>query len=403
MDKWEDWGLTPRGFRRPSYTELLDAFEYKARELFPARTNLTVRSPLGMLLRIFAWFTSLLFGVLEDVYNSRFADTAVGTSLFNLGRSIGQKLISNQRAKGYLEITGAPGIFIPAGWLAANTAGLQFVVAQDGTIGDSGVIVLPAQAVTPGEDSNLPPHTITTIVNPVIPAGVENVTNPNAFKGGRLRETDEQFRDRYYKTVDKAGGVNADAIRAAILQDVEGCIDAEVFENDTDFHDPVTGLPPHSIEAVVFGGLDQDIAAVIKERKAGGIETFGDIAVMVPSVSNRQLFEIRFNRPEPVPVWVQLWDLVTDSSFPNNGVDLVRSAVVDYIGSTTSGGVGIGESLRYKWLSAALVKGKRAVPGLRDFEMKISADGVTYGYANIPVSLRQKVVSDESKVIILGQ
>jgi len=248
MDKWDDWGLTPRGFRRPSYMELLDAFEYKARELFPARTNLTVRSPLGLMLRIFAWFTSLLFGVLEDVYNSRFVDTAVGTSLFNLGRIIGQRLLSNQRAKGYLRITGAPGIYIPEGWLASNQAGLLFVVVQDGTIGDTGMIDLAAQAIEPGEDGNLPPDTITTIVNPVIPAGVEKVTNPNKFAGGRLRETDEQFRDRYYKTVDKAGGVNADAIRAAILQDVEGCIDAEVFENDTDFYDEITGLPPHSIK-----------------------------------------------------------------------------------------------------------------------------------------------------------
>jgi len=66
MNTWDDWGLTPRGFRRPSYPELLDAFEYKARELFPARTNLTVRSPLGLMLRIFAWFTSLLFGVPND-------------------------------------------------------------------------------------------------------------------------------------------------------------------------------------------------------------------------------------------------------------------------------------------------------------------------------------------------
>ena len=30
MDEY-GWGLTSRGFRRPTYTELLDALEYKAR------------------------------------------------------------------------------------------------------------------------------------------------------------------------------------------------------------------------------------------------------------------------------------------------------------------------------------------------------------------------------------
>ena len=40
MDEY-GWGLTSRGFRRPTYTELLDALEYKARELWGAKANLT--------------------------------------------------------------------------------------------------------------------------------------------------------------------------------------------------------------------------------------------------------------------------------------------------------------------------------------------------------------------------
>ena len=29
----QEWGVTERGFHRPTYVELLDAIEYKAREL----------------------------------------------------------------------------------------------------------------------------------------------------------------------------------------------------------------------------------------------------------------------------------------------------------------------------------------------------------------------------------
>ena len=32
MARTTDWGLTDAGFRRPTYAELLDALEYKARE-----------------------------------------------------------------------------------------------------------------------------------------------------------------------------------------------------------------------------------------------------------------------------------------------------------------------------------------------------------------------------------
>ena len=58
MAKTTDWGLTDAGFRRPTYAELLDALEYKARELFGSKANLTVRSPLGIFLRIYAWPTA---------------------------------------------------------------------------------------------------------------------------------------------------------------------------------------------------------------------------------------------------------------------------------------------------------------------------------------------------------
>ena len=104
----EEWGVTERGFRRPTYVELLNAIEYKARELFGQRAVLTVRSPLGIFLRIFAWMLNILFALMEDVYNSRFVDTAVGTSLYNLGRAIGLSLLPAQKASGYVTFSGAP-------------------------------------------------------------------------------------------------------------------------------------------------------------------------------------------------------------------------------------------------------------------------------------------------------
>ena len=45
----DNWGLTDKGFYRPTYTVLLNALEYKARELYGDGINLTVRSPLGVL------------------------------------------------------------------------------------------------------------------------------------------------------------------------------------------------------------------------------------------------------------------------------------------------------------------------------------------------------------------
>lgn len=388
------WGLTSLGFRRPTYTELLDALEYKARELFGATANLTVRSPLGLFLRIFAWMLNILFSVLEDVYNSRFVDTAVGASLLNLGRAIGIRILSAQKATGYLTVTGPGGTVIPEGWLAETAAGIQFFAVAETVIGPEGKATVPARCVETGPAGNVAAGTITTITNPGAVAGLASVTNEKDFTGGRERETDEEFRDRYYKSVDYAGGVNADAIRAALLQRVGGILDAKVFENDSDQEDD-HGLPPHSIEAIAYGGLDADIAQVIYEELSGGIQTYGQQTVQIITESGGTK-AINFNRPNPVQVYVTVSDLVTSSSFPHDGKEQIKQAVIAFIGDRESGGVGIGETLYHQRLPAVIY----TVPGVLDFSVKLGTTQEEQSEQNIPVDNRSKVVTAEGQVVV---
>ena len=99
----EEWGVTERGFHRPTYVELLNAIEYKARELFGDRANLTVRSPLGLFLRVFAWILNILFSLMEDVYNSRFVDNAGAVN--SLARTDGQMIELRVSADEHLTMT----------------------------------------------------------------------------------------------------------------------------------------------------------------------------------------------------------------------------------------------------------------------------------------------------------
>lgn len=390
-----EWGLTERGFRRPTYTELLNALEYKARELFGSNANLTVRSPLGIFLRIFAWMLNILFSTIEDVYNSRFIDTAIGTSLYNLGRAIGLQLLPQQKASGYLKITGTPGVIVPAGFLAGTVTGIHYAVVSQGVIGADGTALLPAQATVAGPDGNADAGTVTIIVNPGIPEGITAVTNPVAMTGGRERETDEQFRDRYYQSVDFAGGVNADAIAAEILQYVEGVYSAVCYENDTDETDS-SGMPPHSVEAVVYGGLDSDVAQAIYRRKAAGIQTHGTSSVEVIGNSG-QTYNISFSRPSLVPVWIKITDLVVDEDrFPSGGMDQIKAALSEYIGSDETGGLSIGETVYYVQLPQRI----NGVPGVVDYKLQTSANGTTYGDLNITIGARQKAYTDDDHISI---
>ncbi len=392
MAKATDWGLTDAGFRRPTYAELLDSLEYKARELFGAKANLTVRSPLGIFLRIFAWVLNLLFSTIEDVYNSRFIDTAVGSSLYNLGRAIGLQLLGAQKSVGYLRFEGDDGVFVPEGFLAETTAGIQYVTIKSGVI-QNGFIVLPATAAISGPSGNTAEHTISTITNPK--SGITAVTNEQPFEGGRNTETDAEFRERYYLSVDFAGGVNIDAIVAEIYESVEAVIAVTGEENCSDFQS-ANGLPPHSIEIVAYGGLDEKIAAAILKRKAAGIQTYGNVTIPVVSASG-QIYDVSFSRPTPVNVWVRITKLVTDSHFPLDGLEQIKQNLVSYIGGNTQTGLNIGQPV----ICVALPTEVFRVPGVVDFTLQISSDGEHYSWNNVEIAAREKAVIEESMVDIV--
>lgn len=190
------------------------------------------------------------------------------------------------------------------------------------------------QALENGTEYNTPAGSVTMIVNPESVPGVISVTNDADIIGGRERENDQEYRQRYYDSVDYSGGVNADAIRAALLQDVSGIYTAYVYENDTDIYDDTYNLPPHSIEAVVYGGLDEEIAKVIYDRKAGGIQTTGKESVSILTTSKQEI-AIQYSRPELVPVYIQITNLITNSNF--EGPDTIVQALMNYIGGSANG------------------------------------------------------------------
>ncbi|MBR1868748.1 MAG: baseplate J/gp47 family protein [Bacteroidales bacterium] len=391
MAKATDWGLTDAGFRRPTYSELLDSLEYKARELFGTKANLTVRSPLGVFLRIYAWALNLVFSTLEDVYDSRFIDTAVGHSLYNLGRAIGLRLLGAQKAVGYLTFHGVDGTEVPEGFLAETTPGEQYVTVSSGVITD-GSVTLPATAAIPGPQGNVEAGQITLITNPK--TGIAEVENLSAFEGGRDTETDDEFRARYYESVDFAGGVNIDAVVAEIYESVEAVIAVIGDENDTD-EASEDGLPPHSIEIVAYGGLDEDIADAIYRRKAAGIQTYGNTSVPVLSASGKT-YEIRFSRPTPVPVWVKVTNLVTDSRFPLDGPEQIKASVASFIGGSVKGGLDIGQDVIQVAVPTEVLK----VSGVVDFDLLLSTDGENFSEDNVVIGYREKAVTDEGMVVV---
>ncbi len=390
----EKWGLTEWGFYRPTGVQILNALEYKGRELFGAKVNLTIRSPLGIILRILAYVIDTLFAALENVYNSRYADTAIGTSLYNLGRNIGLTLLPAGKARGYITITGEPGTIVKTGYLVGTPGGLHYTVMQECSIGAEGKVLALIQAVEAGKEYNTEAGTVTNIVNPESIQGIESIYNEAAIENGRERETDAEYRERYYASVDYAGGVNSDSIRAALMQEVDGLHTAYVYENDSDINDEEYGLPPHSIEAVVYGGLDEDIARVIYKEKAAGIQTVGSSMVQVLSQSDQKI-SIYFSRAELVGIYIKITKLKTDEKFGGN--DEIIRALMEYIGSDALGGLSIGKDVIYISLPGVIMD----VAGVVDFDLCIGKTVEEAQKENISIGIREKAFTGKEMVIFV--
>lgn len=389
----DDWGLNSTGFNRPSYQDILLQLEIRARELFGDKVQLFPQTFLGMLLRLFAWVGDRFFQLTEIVYNSRFVDTASGQPLYNLGAMMGLRRLSAAKAVGYATFTGDPLSIVPEGLMIGTITNVNYTTQESKQFNSEGKAMVLIMCTVEGEIGNVEANRITKIINPI--SSIKSVTNEKAISSGRFDETDEEFRDRYYLSMDKAGGVNTDAIRGAILQEVIGSVSCLVYENITDFYDD-KGLPPHSVNAIVHGGNDTDIAKTLFKWVGAGIETHGNTEIAVMSLS-KQAIPIRFSRPEPIMIEINIEDLLTDSSFPNDGYDLIKQSLISYIGNDEVGGISVGENVIYNRIPCRVI----SVTGVIDANIQIKTTTQDHWHKNnIHVNSDQKAMTNESLIQI---
>ena len=136
---------------------------------------------------------------------------------------------------------------------------------------------------------NLADGTITKIVS--IIDGFESVTNLVAPNLGRLAQTDSEARSSYINRLANRARGTVDSIVSVLYSDVDGVTFARGYQNDSDDTDSA-GRPPHSLEIVVQGGADNDVANVIWNNKAAGIRAYGSYYAYATDVSgNRQYVE----------------------------------------------------------------------------------------------------------------
>lgn len=365
--------LDKTGFKRKRFDDLFSEMEDKSKETFGDKINTSERSPLGIILRIFAWFLSKLWGTAEDVYNSGYINSAEGNSLDRLGPYVGITRVLDQYSVGTIQLIGTPGVTIAEGFQVATETQVYFETLEDATFDSSGKISVRIEAMESGQSSNVGVGTITVIVNPN--PDVTGVTNLQATTSGREKMTDAEFRDYFTQSVAGGGAATVDALIGALLR-VESVRSATVIQNYSSFMD-ASGRPPHSHQAYVLGGRDEDIAQAIFSTSAAGIESYGDIVKLVKDIGGYE-HEVKFSRAEEVALKVSV-DITKNEQYPANGDALIRSAIVLYIGGEDGGsyynGLSMGSPVIYKKIIAAVNK----IEGIEDFTLLIGESVLAEG------------------------
>lgn len=276
------------------------------------------------------------------------------------------------------DVTSSNALILSAN-LTTDTVGsvITFATEEDGDILlPNGVVSKIAKAVT----------------------GLQSVVNVGSYIAGQLAESDVEFRKSYADKIYSRSSRMLESIKSAILDNVQGVKSVAPYENDTDKVDAM-GRWPHSIEVVVDGGDQNEIAQQILATKAGGINTFGAVEVEVPGEYGEGI-AIRFNRPTYLKVWFHIGVTMSKSTpLPANYADLIKEIVLE-----SMDGVDAGEDvIPQKTISSAIYGN---IPGIDyvDITMAVTDDEqhpAVYDLRSITVTARERATTSEEKIEVV--
>ena len=235
-----------------------------------------------------------------------------------------------------------------------------------------------------------PVGTITQVIDTI--NGFERAINDVPVSVGNNADTDETLRQRWSASLYSRGSANIQAVRARVL-DCIGVNKAVVIENVGDVTDD-DGLLPHSIEVIVSGGNNEDIANAIYLTKSGGIQTNGSQVVEIRDSLTSKTYPIMFNRPtnKPIFVKVDVYDY-TEEVWSGVNAQLIKKAIVDY-GNQLS----FGEDVIIQRFYGPIYS---STQGIGRLEVQMSTDGATYSTGNVPISIREFATFDLNNIEVI--
>ena len=338
--------LDNNGLTLASYDEVLSDVQNQLNQIYAENgetINFGSETPDGQFTNILAQIGNDARQLALDIYNSFNPDSCAGTvqderyALNYITRKGGTYTVQNIAITCNQTVTlqGLDGNYYnpdATSYTVSDDAGNMWYLIDTTTI-YSGTTSLAFRS----QNMGFVQPTLGTITNQVTKVlGVTNVINsvaPTTY--GEDQESDAEFRIRRNRSTQIHGQTNYDAMTAQILQ-IDGVTDAKIFVNNTaSTNTTVTGdlnegVPAYNIWVIVEGGANEDIADAVYQNSAG-LATYGydngiDITyTTVNAISvSQQPFEVKFNRVNPVPLYIQFDIKIAEVGF-NLSEDNIKS------------------------------------------------------------------------------
>ena len=279
----------------------------------------------------------------------------------------------------YIRIEGAPSFTLSA--FSSHWTGYQSAQA--------GIFVASSVGTQP-----VPAYTLDTIVTPA--AGWDEVEQPAAGTDGTDVETDTAFRLRAERGF-RSGTCTESAIRAALYL-VDGVSQVFVTSNRGMTTDG-DGRPPKSVEAVVVGGTDADVASTIWDTIGGGIQPYGVSSYSITG-EDGDSHAVGFSRPVAKYAHVEVTVVSVD---PDGGpVGDYEQAIKDAVSLYGNANFPLGSNFTVQKLFAPIY----SVPGIYSVTLRIAttttaAGTPTWSTSNIIVAAREYLTFDSARVTVL--
>lgn len=440
------WGLTAQGFRAMTLLEARDYMNKRVWAVFSPTFDLSDGSYEGQEIGILAELLHKLWMLGEILAGALDKDKASNSQLDGLANLIGTFREGARASTSLLTLTGVPTTLVPAGsgarvpngprfdttadatidavdpWLSGHgyavlerahfdgnvyqvtragassldgpTGTDPLVEIVDGTVkwrflgeGEGAIDAAARATVTGPQIANA--YTITEVATPF--GGWTGVINLLDAVPGRFQMEDAELRLQMDLDIARAGTSPKNAIRSDLLEVGKGTDNpvssVTIFSNRTDATN-ADGLPPHSIEALVEGGEDQAVIDQLALSVADGVGFHGDVVgTAIDAEGNSE--EVRFSRPELIPIYIEATVYVEEGVFPPDGAELVEQAIVGWGDAQRSG-----KDVVANAIGAQTFK----VTGVLDHEIAIGTVPGPSSDATIVITQRQKATYDTSRV-----